>query len=68
MSKGAKLSDTAHNLLVANKIIEGKKINVLPKKTAPKKEEVKEEPKAEEKAEVKETAKEEKKEESAPAA
>jgi len=32
MSKGAKLSDTMHNFLVHEKIIEGKKINVLPKK------------------------------------
>ena len=32
MSKGAKTSDTVHNFLVSNKIIEGKKINVLPKK------------------------------------
>lgn len=39
ISKGAQLSDTAHNLLVSNKIIEGKKRNVLPKKTVPKKEE-----------------------------
>lgn len=36
---GATVSDTVHNLLVSNKIIEGKKINVLPKKTVPKKEE-----------------------------
>jgi small subunit ribosomal protein S16 len=33
MSKGAQLSDTVHNLLVGRKDIEGKKINVLPKKT-----------------------------------
>lgn len=32
MSKGAKLSDTMHNFLVHDKIIGGKKINVLPKK------------------------------------
>jgi small subunit ribosomal protein S16 len=32
MSKGAKLSDTMHNFLVQNKVIEGKKVNVLPKK------------------------------------
>jgi small subunit ribosomal protein S16 len=31
ISKGAKLSETVHNLLVDQKIIEGKKINVLPK-------------------------------------
>jgi len=39
MSKGAQPSDTVHNLLLSEKIIEGKKINVLPKKTVPKKEE-----------------------------
>jgi small subunit ribosomal protein S16 len=33
MSKGAQLSDTVHNLFVERKFIEGKKINVLPKKT-----------------------------------
>ncbi|MDD5721171.1 MAG: 30S ribosomal protein S16 [Candidatus Pacebacteria bacterium] len=32
MSKGAKLSDTMHNFLVYQKVIEGKKVNVLPKK------------------------------------
>lgn len=32
MSMGAKPSDTVHNLLISQKIIEGKKINVLPKK------------------------------------
>ena len=32
ISKGAKLSDTMHNFLVHQKVIEGKKINVLPKK------------------------------------
>ncbi len=32
LSKGAKLSDTMHNFLVHDKVIEGKKINVLPKK------------------------------------
>lgn len=38
MSMGAQVSDTAHNLLISNKIISGKKKNVLPKKTAPIKE------------------------------
>jgi small subunit ribosomal protein S16 len=33
MGKGAQLSGTVHNLLVSHKIIEGKKINVLPKKS-----------------------------------
>jgi len=32
ISKGAKLSDTMHNFLVREKVIQGKKINVLPKK------------------------------------
>lgn len=31
ISKGAKLSDTIHNFLVDQKVISGKKINVLPK-------------------------------------
>jgi small subunit ribosomal protein S16 len=33
ISKGAQLSDTVHNFLVGEKIIEGKKKNVLPKKS-----------------------------------
>lgn len=37
ISKGAKLSDTMHNYLVTTKVISGKKINALPKKTATKK-------------------------------
>ncbi len=32
MSKGAKLSDTMHNFMVHEKVLSGKKINVLPKK------------------------------------
>lgn len=32
LSKGAKCSDTMHNFLVSDKVIEGKKINALPKK------------------------------------
>jgi small subunit ribosomal protein S16 len=32
MGKGAKLSDTMHNFMVHNKIVEGKKKNVLSKK------------------------------------
>jgi small subunit ribosomal protein S16 len=32
MGKGAKLSGTLHNLLISHKIIDGKKINVLPHK------------------------------------
>lgn len=35
---GAKASDTVHNMLISKKIIEGKKINVLPKKSPLKKE------------------------------
>lgn len=35
MQHGAQVSDTVHNLLVSQKIISGKKINVLPKKTPP---------------------------------
>ncbi|MHB1316938.1 MAG: 30S ribosomal protein S16 [Minisyncoccota bacterium] len=38
MSVGAQVSDTVHNLLVDKKIIEGKKLNKLPKKSAPIKE------------------------------
>lgn len=32
LKQGAKLSDTMHNFMVDGKVIEGKKINVLPKK------------------------------------
>lgn len=39
VSKGAQLTPTVHNLLLERKIITGKKINVLPKKTVAKKEE-----------------------------
>lgn len=39
MSKGAKTSDTVHNLLVDKKVITAKKINKLPLKVAIKKEE-----------------------------
>lgn len=38
MSKGAKLSVTVHNFLVSQKVIEGKKINALPRKSPIKKE------------------------------
>lgn len=40
IKQGAQVSDSANNLLVTNKVISGKKKNVLPKKTVPKKEEV----------------------------
>jgi small subunit ribosomal protein S16 len=66
MSKGAKLSLTLHNYLVGQKVIEGKKLNALPKHTPIKKEEKKEEAKKDEvkNEEVKEeTKKEEVKEE-----
>jgi small subunit ribosomal protein S16 len=59
MSKGAQVSETVHNFLVEKKIIEGKKINKLPRKSPIKKEEVKVESKVEVKAEAKiEVAKE----------
>ena len=38
IQKGAQVSPTVHNILISQKIIEGKKINVLPKKTPPVKE------------------------------
>ena len=43
LSVGAKASDTMHNMLISAGIIKGKKINVLPKKSPPKKEEIAEE-------------------------
>jgi small subunit ribosomal protein S16 len=39
LGKGAQPTDSIHNLLISKGVIEGKKINVLPKKTPPKKEE-----------------------------
>lgn len=33
ISKGAKLTDSIHNLFIGKGIVDGKKINVLPKKT-----------------------------------
>ena len=35
VSMGATVSDTVHNLLVSQKIIDAKKINVLPRKSPP---------------------------------
>ncbi len=35
IANGAQVSGTVHNLLVDAKIITGKKVNVLPRKTAP---------------------------------
>ena len=43
MAQGAQPSDTVHNLLVDAKIIEGKKVNAMNKKTKPVKEVPKEE-------------------------
>lgn len=57
ISNGAQVSDTVHNILVGQKIIEGKKINVLPKKSPIVKEV--EETKEEVKEEVKEDVSEE---------
>ena len=68
MSVGAQVSDSVHNLLIKEGVIEGKKINVLPKKSPIVKEveEAEEAPSAEESAEeapaaeeVKEEVKEE---------
>lgn len=41
MSVGAQVSPTVHNLLISKGVIEGKKINVLPKRTVQKKDEKK---------------------------
>ena len=38
LSKGAKATGSVHNLLLSQKIIDGRKINVLPRKSPPKKE------------------------------
>lgn len=54
LSKGAQASDTLHNLLLSEKIITGKKINVLPRKSPPKPAEVAE--KKEESAKTEEKA------------
>lgn len=53
MSKGAQLSGTVYNFLVHTKAIEGKKINVLPKKRPIKKDAPAEAAKTEAKAETK---------------
>jgi small subunit ribosomal protein S16 len=69
ISKGAQVSDTVHNLLVNEGVIEGKKINVLPQKTPVVKEvEESEEAPTEEKAEAAEVEEAPKEEESAPEA
>ena len=46
LGRGIAVTGTVHNLLVSHKILDAKKINVLPKKTPPAKAEVAEEPKA----------------------
>ena len=38
VSKGAQITPTVHNLLITKGVIEGKKVNVLPKKSPQKKE------------------------------
>lgn len=38
IAKGVQVSPTVHNILINQKVIEGKKINVLPRKSPPKKE------------------------------
>ena len=49
ISQGAQLSDTVHNLLVAQKVLEGKKRNALPKRRPlPKKQEQEPTPQAQE--------------------
>ncbi|MEK7531940.1 MAG: 30S ribosomal protein S16 [Patescibacteria group bacterium] len=59
LSVGARLTPTMHNLLISQKILQGKKINVLPKKTVAPKEVIKEEVKKQEKVEeIKEVKKE----------
>lgn len=63
ISKGAKPTATVHNLLISHKIIEGKKINVLPKKTPPAKETT---VKSEQPAEVQEEIKTEQTEQAEP--
>jgi small subunit ribosomal protein S16 len=60
LSKGVQPSDTVHNLLINEKVIEGKKINVLPKKSPIIDEEAIK--KAEEEAAAKEAAEKEAKE------
>ena len=63
ISVGAQVSDTVHNLLVSEKIIEGKKVNVLPKKSPIVKEPTEEEKKAEEEKKEEASTEESQKEE-----
>ncbi len=53
IANGAQLSGTVHNILIERKVIEGKKINVLPKKTPLAKEKVEEKAPSEEVVEEK---------------
>lgn len=56
LSVGAKATGTMHNMLVSAGIVEGKKVNVLPKKSPPKKEgEAEGAPVAEQKTETADT-------------
>lgn len=57
LSKGTAITDTVHNLFITHKIIDAKKINVLPRKTPIAKEIKIEELKIEAKPEVKEEVK-----------
>ncbi len=57
ISQGAKPTDTMHNFLVEKKIITGKKINVLPKKSPIKKEEAEKAPEPKKEEAVAETPK-----------
>lgn len=57
VSKGAQVSDTVHNLFVAQGVVEGKKINVIPKKVVNKKVEDDAAAVAKAKAEAEEAAK-----------
>lgn len=65
VSQGAQVSNTAHNLLISEKIIEGKKRDVASKKNVGKKEAEAAEVKAKEAAAAEQTTKESAKEETA---
>ena len=60
ISNGAQVSDTVHNILVSEKIVEGKKKNVLPKKSPIVKEKEEAEEKAGETSDEKEVVSEDK--------
>ncbi|MFC1802054.1 30S ribosomal protein S16 [Patescibacteria group bacterium] len=68
ISKGAQVSNTVHNILVGEKIIKGKKVNVLPKKSPVVNEKTEEEKKEEvvDEKSSEETPKEEEKVEETP--